>query len=129
MMSLTDRKFPLKLRRAETFRHFWTRSARPPLLFRTRQMQRSLNLLCQPRPQTFRIRDQRGNDSSAEYHPYLRHQVPLAVKQGTRRHPEAPVLTRMEMVGALDVVLAHDSVEEQEDVGTHSMYSGQASSA
>ena len=30
--------------------------------------------------------------SSAEYHPHLRHQVPSAVKQGTR-HPEAPVLT------------------------------------
>ena len=32
------------------------------------------------------------------------------------------------MGGALDAVLAQDSVEEQEDVGIHSMYSGQASS-
>ena len=30
------------------------------------------------------------------------------------------------MGGALDAVLAKDSVEEQEDVGIHSMYSGQA---
>ena len=46
----------------------------------------------------------------------------MAVKQGTR-HPEAPAR------GALDAVLAHDSVEQQHDVGIHSMYSGQASSA
>ena len=36
---------------------------------------------------------------------------------------------RMEMGGASDAVLAQDSVEEQEDVGTYSMFSGQASSA
>ena len=33
------------------------------------------------------------------------------------------------MGGALDAVLAQDSVDEQEDAGTHSMYSDPASSA
>ena len=50
-------------------------------------------------------------------------------RQARDKTPGGSSVDRMEMVGALDAVLAHDSVEEQEDVGTHSMYSGQASSA
>ena len=50
-------------------------------------------------------------------------------RQARDKTPGGSSVDRMEMGGALDVVLAHDSVEEQEDVGIHSMYSGQASSA
>ena len=50
-------------------------------------------------------------------------------RQARDKTPGGSSVDRMEMGGALDAVLAHDSVEEQEDVGIHSMYSGQASSA
>ena len=49
-------------------------------------------------------------------------------RQARDKTPGGSSVDRMEMGGALDAVLAQDSVEEQEDVGIHSMYSGQASS-
>ena len=45
-------------------------------------------------------------------------------RQARDKTPGGSSVDRMEMGGALDAVLAHDSVEEQEDVGIHSMYSG-----
>ena len=70
--------------------------------------------------------------------PRKKHQrrVPPATKapgsigrQARDKTSRASSVDRMEMGGALDAVLAQDSVDEQEDIGTHSMYSEPASSA
>ena len=78
-------------KRAGTFEHSWIRSARPPLLFRVRLMQKCLNSASLPRPPSPRQRDPGRSSISGESLRLPRPQDPSAGKQETRL-PEHPVL-------------------------------------
>ena len=87
-----------------------------------RKYLRSVNRL---HPPNFRRADPRRSGISGKFLRLLRHQDPSVGRQVTRL-PDHPAL---KMGGALDAALTQDPTGDQDDFGTHSMCSGQASSA